>query len=41
MQSEVKELSFKGVDIYVGLDVHFKNWIVSIIVGGMLQKTFS
>jgi transposase len=41
MQSEVKELSFKGVDIYIGLDVHFKNWIVSIMVGGMLQKTFS
>lgn len=41
MQSKVKELSFKGVDIYVGLDVHHKNWTVSIMVGNIMQKTFS
>lgn len=41
MQSEGKKLCFNGVDIYVGLDVHSKNWTVSIMIEGILQKTFS
>lgn len=41
MRRQIKELSFKGVDVYVGIDVHSKNWTVSIVIGGILQKTFS
>ena len=41
MQNKVKKLSFKGKDIHVGIDVHLKTWVVTIIVEGLFYKTFS
>jgi hypothetical protein len=28
MQAQKNELNFKGQDIYVGIDVHLKSWMV-------------
>jgi len=36
-----KHLDFSGLDIYVGLDTHLKDWKVSIIVEETSFKTFS
>ena len=33
--------SFRGQDIYVGLDVHLKSWTVSVATGAGLYKTFN
>ena len=41
MQNEVKTISFKGQNIYVGIDVHLKSWTVTIIVGLVTHKSFS
>ncbi len=41
MQSKGKKISFKNVNIYIGIDVHLKNWVVTIMVGGVIYKTFS
>lgn len=41
MQGKVKELSFKGQNIYIGIDVHFKSWVVTVMVGNIVYKTFS
>ena len=35
------KLDFSGLDIYVGLDTHLKNWRASIMVGESPYKTFS
>lgn len=34
-------IDFTGIDVYVGLDVHKKNWSVSIIVDDLVTKTFT
>jgi len=36
-----QELSFEGIDIFTGLDVHKKSWKVTPRLGGRAQKTFS
>ena len=43
MQTKSKSttISFKGQNIYVGIDVHLKSWKVTILVNDMEHKTFS
>lgn len=41
MNEQVKNLSFEGEKIYVGIDVHKTNWKVSIIGEHLAHKTFS
>jgi transposase len=41
MQSKGKELEFKGVNIFTGIDTHLKNWRVTIMVENSYFKTFS
>ena len=41
MQVKVNESSFKGQPIYVGIDVHLKQWSVSIMTDNVMWKTFS
>lgn len=38
---QIKTLDFKSQTIYVGLDVHLKNWKVSILLEDLVYKTFS
>lgn len=39
--TQIKTLNFKSETIYVGLDVHLKSWKVSILLEGLVYKTFS
>ena len=41
MQSKSKEIDFKGVNIYSGIDTHLKNWRVTVMVEDTYYKTFS
>lgn len=41
MKTEKKKVDFTGIDIYVGLDVHYKSWSVSIMTSVITHKTFS
>lgn len=41
MQKQIYKLDYSGKDIYAGIDVHLKSWTVSIMVDGILCKTFS
>lgn len=41
MNHQVKNLSFEGEKIYVGIDVHKTNWKVSIIGEHLTHRTFS
>ncbi len=41
MHSKIKKISFKGQNIYIGIDVHFKSWVITIMVGNISYKTFS
>lgn len=41
MKSKSKELSFDGQKVYVGIDVHLKNWRVTILLEHISHKTFS
>lgn len=41
MQKQNYELDFSGIDIYSGIDAHLKSWTVSIMVEGVMRKTFS
>ncbi|MEQ8470967.1 MAG: IS110 family transposase [Marinoscillum sp.] len=41
MNGQVRNLSFEGEKIYVGIDVHKTNWKVSIIGEHLTHKTFS
>lgn len=36
-----KEISFKGQKIYVGIDMHLKNWAVTILTENNFHKRFS
>lgn len=40
MQKGYSEISFNEKDIYIGIDVHLKNWKVSIMVEDIYHKTF-
>jgi len=41
MQTQRKELNFKGQNIYVGMDVHKKSWSITIMSEHLEHKTFS
>lgn len=41
MKSKNKKLDFTGQIIYIGIDVHKKNWVVTIIFQGIILKTMS
>lgn len=40
-KKECKQLSFKGQDFFIGIDVHKKSWKVTIRTSGRELKTFS
>ncbi len=41
MQAKIKKICFKEQNIYIGIDVHFKNWVITIMVEDIVYKTFS
>jgi transposase len=41
MRTKITETAFDGQKIFVGLDVHKKDFKVSVMVGGMFYKTFT
>lgn len=41
MQTYSKKLDFSDYDVYVGLDVHKKSWMVSIMVDDILHKRYN
>ena len=41
MQTQSKELNFKGQNIYVGIDVHLKSWSVCIMTERLEHKKFT
>ena len=41
METKNNKLDFSGQIVYIGLDVHKKNWVVTIIFQGMILKTMS
>ena len=41
MQIQNNKLSFKGQNIYAGIDAHLKSWTVTIQVEDRVHKTFS
>jgi transposase len=40
MQTESKIMNFNGENIYVGIDVHLKNWKVTIMIQDVVHKTY-
>lgn len=40
MSTQIRQLDFSGQTIFIGLDVHLKNWRVSIYLGEVAQRTF-
>lgn len=40
MQEQIKTLNFEGQNIFIGFDVHLKNWQVTILTENMSHKTF-
>jgi transposase len=41
MKTQSNKLDFKGQNIYVGFDVHKKNWSVTVMTEHLTHKTFS
>ena len=41
MKTEFRQLTFEGQDIFIGIDVHLKNWRVTILTEHLSHKTFS
>ena len=41
MQTKAKKLNFTGKDIYIGIDVHLKSWVITLVIDGVFFKTFS
>jgi len=41
MQEQINKLDFRGKNIYVGIDVHKMNWVVTIVLDQITHKTFS
>ncbi len=41
MITQSNKLNFNGVDIYVGIDTHLKNWKIAIQIGEMVFRNFS
>lgn len=40
MYSQINEFSFKGKNIYVGIDVHLKSWTATVLSDSLTLKTF-
>ena len=41
MQIESKTISFKGQNIYIGIDAHLKSWTLTILTENTFYKTLS
>ncbi|MCW0485039.1 IS110 family transposase [Gaoshiqia sediminis] len=41
MQTKGKTINFQGQNIYMGIDVHLKNWKVTVMIENVVHKTFS
>ncbi len=41
MQTQRRELNFKGQNVYTGIDVHLKSWTVSIYTDKLFHKKFT
>jgi transposase len=41
MKEQIKKLDFNGHDIFIGIDVHKNSWVVTIMLKGLVHKTFS
>ena len=41
MQTQSTELNFEGQNLFVGIDVHLKSWVVSIVTDHLMRKTFT
>jgi transposase len=41
MQKKGTTISFNGQNVYAGIDLHLKSWKVTIMVEGIVHKTFS
>lgn len=41
MKSTIKRLSFKGEELYIGIDVHLRSWMVTVLSNNLLIKRFS
>ena len=41
MQEKISEKTFDGQSIYVGIDVHKKDWKITIMTNELSYKTFS
>ncbi len=41
MRQEIKQLSFHGQNIYAGIDLHSKNWVVTIMLEHSIHKKMS
>jgi len=41
MYPQRNRLDFTGENVYVGFDVHKKNWRISILTDNLFHKTFS
>ena len=41
MEAQRKALSFKGQNIYIGIDVHLKSWSVTLMSQATQLKKFS
>jgi len=39
-QQQSNKISFKGENIYVGIDVHLKNWTATVLSDNLTLKTF-
>jgi len=41
METKVKKVDFSGQKIFVGIDCHLKNWVVTVMLDQLIYKTFS
>ncbi|HKI87536.1 MAG TPA: IS110 family transposase [Draconibacterium sp.] len=41
MQAKVRTINFEGQNIFIGIDVHSKNWTITVMTENSLRKRFS
>ncbi len=41
MQTKITTINFNGQNVYAGIDIHLKSWKVTIMLEGLVHKTFS
>ena len=41
MQTQRRELNFKGQNVFIGIDVHLKSWTASIYTEKLFHKKFN